>query len=143
MQVRQKHFAIVSYGGTGGAGAVLEGSPPPPIYTCTRQPDTESHPPAPQQPIHSSTRGSISGPRAKPAACIFFRTGTNIKKLKPPQPLLRGPASVQSASPTGSAARVSSRAAQADFSFDVRSRLLPRSLCCQSKHTPAVCANIS
>ena len=84
LQVRQKHFAIVSYGGTGGAGAVLEGSPPPPIYTCTRQPDTESHPPAPQRPIHSSPRGSISGPCAKPTAHIFLRTGTKIKKVKPP-----------------------------------------------------------
>ena len=73
LQVRQKHFAIVSYGGTGGggAGAVLEGSPPPPIYTCTRRPDTESHPPTPQQPIHSFPRGSISGATGKPTAHIL------------------------------------------------------------------------
>ena len=51
------------WGPGGGGGGV--GQPSPSLLFIPAQhtqPDTESHPSAPQQPIHSSPRGSITGP---------------------------------------------------------------------------------
>ena len=138
-------------GDRGGGGGVLEGSLPLLfIPASTRQPDTESHPPAPQQPIHSSPRGAQyqSGP-CRPASYPFEKEG-EISKSSPP-PSAPPPQSGHFAARLTPGRRLECprrrKQKQAGFfSFDVRSRLLLLLLpptCCQSKHTPQCPANIT